>query len=457
MGKVCKKLISISSGFYNWIFPKKIEPPECVIKLLEALYPKIDWSKVNFYDGLPWFVKIFAPATSAITLPGTYNFVRINIYFKNFNPCDCNGLSTIVHEAFHVLQFRNIINGFGIGFFRLFMIDYLACWIKNGYNNHPMEIAAEEYEKIFRQCCNELQSGNICECDTEPPTFNELALEELLKNCGDKLIVTTSGFSYNCGFFPFILGFILTLLIAIIKPLLESIFLIVDGLLWIITGIVCAIEWLINLIAGVLQAICKWVVELEKKCTEWATTTIQKCKEYRDEGYNACAEYQDQGYNACSQYQDQGYNACSQYQDQGYNACSQYQDQGYNACSQYQDQGYSACSNWAKNCCTWWPCSWACQLFTWICVAWYWVTNLVCITWYWVTNLVCIAWYWVTNLVCVAWYWVTNLICVAWYWVTNLVCVAWYWVANLVCVVWVTVIVTVCKVFTWVIKKITCI
>lgn len=371
-------------NFTNWFKPPEIEKPDCVLKLLERIYPTIDWSKVKFHNGLPWFVSTFSPATEAITIPGTYSFNNIHIYFKNFDPCSCKGLATIIHEGFHVLQYNDIGTG-GIGWIRLFMIEYFACCIKLGrncYDEHPMEIAAYKFEEEFRKCCNTLTKP-ICDCSTNPPTFNQSALDQLFLNCPD-LVRMSSGFKYNCGFFFAVLGTILSIIIATLLPVIDLIFLVVDLILLIVALILCALEWLWNLLLQILQAICNWTIVWEKQCKQWAQQTIQQCL---------------------------------QYQDQGYQACAQYQDQGYQACAQYQDQGYQACANWAKNCCTWWPCSWGCKLFSWICVAWYWVTNLVCVAWYWVTNLVCVAWYWVSSWVCIAWATIVRWICVAFAWV----------------------------------------
>ncbi|MBN1183398.1 MAG: hypothetical protein JXB49_13990 [Bacteroidales bacterium] len=93
--------------------------------------------------------------------------------------------------------------------------------------------------------------------------------------------------------------------------------------------------------------------------------------------------------------------------------CVQYRDDGYSACSEYEDHGYSACSNWEKNCCDWWPCSWICKFFSWICVAWVWITHLVCVAWIWISYLVCSAWAWVTvtviNLWCIIYCFLKNL------------------------------------------------
>jgi hypothetical protein len=101
---------------------------------------------------------------------------------------------------------------------------------------------------------------------------------------------------------------------------------------------------------------------------------------------------------------------CALWKDKATKTCSEYKDNGYNACSQYQDQGYNSCSRWDSKCCDWWPCSWACKLVTWFCVAWYWVSNIVCVAWYWVSNVVCVAWVWVTTAVCIAWDAITTAI-----------------------------------------------
>jgi hypothetical protein len=114
---------------------------------------------------------------------------------------------------------------------------------------------------------------------------------------------------------------------------------------------------------------------------------------------------------ACEDERDEGLRGCAAYEDRGYSACARYEDQGYSACSRYEDQGYNSCREWRKNCCDWWPCSWVCEVFSWICVAWVWVTNVVCVAWVWVTHLVCVLWTWVTNLVCVAWWWIRFPIC----------------------------------------------
>lgn len=136
----------------------------------------------------------------------------------------------------------------------------------------------------------------------------------------------------------------------------------------------------------------------------------------------ACQDERDEGLRGCARWEDQGYATCGRAEDRGYQACSRYEDQGYNACSRYEDRGYNSCREWRKNCCDWWPCSWVCEVFSWICFAWVWVTNLVCVAWVWISNLVCVVWVWVTHLVCVLWIWISNLVCVAWWWIRFPIC-----------------------------------
>lgn len=94
---------------------------------------------------------------------------------------------------------------------------------------------------------------------------------------------------------------------------------------------------------------------------------------------------------------------CIKSRDVAYQKCTETRDKGYRQCDQYRDEGYNSCSRWDSQCCDWWPCSWACKLITWVCVAWYWISNIVCVVWHWVSNIVCVAWQWVFSTICVLW------------------------------------------------------
>jgi hypothetical protein len=116
----------------------------------------------------------------------------------------------------------------------------------------------------------------------------------------------------------------------------------------------------------------------------------------------------------------EGTRSCARYEDRGYSACGRYEDRGYSACDRYEDRGYSACREWRKNCCDWWPCSWVCEVFSWFCFAWVWVSNVVCVLWVWISHLVCVLWVWISRLVCVLWVWVVYPVCVFICWLRRL-------------------------------------
>lgn len=72
--------------------------------------------------------------------------------------------------------------------------------------------------------------------------------------------------------------------------------------------------------------------------------------------------------------------------------CLEWATERTEECSEWADQGYSECSDWDDECCDWWPCSWACEVITWICVATVWISNVVCVAWTVITTTVCVLW-----------------------------------------------------------------
>ena len=72
--------------------------------------------------------------------------------------------------------------------------------------------------------------------------------------------------------------------------------------------------------------------------------------------------------------------------------CVKWGEETRKECEKYRDDGYNSCSSWDDRCCGWWPCSWGCKLVTWVCVGWYWVSNVVCVAWTYITTAVCLVW-----------------------------------------------------------------
>lgn len=72
--------------------------------------------------------------------------------------------------------------------------------------------------------------------------------------------------------------------------------------------------------------------------------------------------------------------------------CVESANVSYNECAEWADQGYRECDNWRRECCDWWPCNWFCEIVSWFCTAWVWVSNIVCVAWKTVTLVVCLVW-----------------------------------------------------------------
>lgn len=80
-------------------------------------------------------------------------------------------------------------------------------------------------------------------------------------------------------------------------------------------------------------------------------------------------------------------------------ACLEWAEERTQECTQTRDEGSNECAEWRSECCDWWPCSWLCEVVSWFCFAWVWVSNIVCVAWTWVTTAVCVVWDVVTTVV----------------------------------------------------------
>ncbi len=336
-----------------------IQLPDCAKELLAFLYPAVDWSRVAFFSGLPWYAQLFSPNTDAITLPDPIGGSAYRIYLgSNTDFCLSSTLETLVHEAFHIQQFMSIAGGYGAGFFRPGFIGYLICFMQHGfkYDDNPYEIDAYAQESAFRQC----NTVPVCDCSTGGPVFNPAGLD-VLKSCNPKLIIER-GSAPSCGsWWSAPLGVILAIILAVL------------GFLGHLLD----------------RANCTLLKMQQRQCSKWGATTRTECQQWADQGYSQCTTWADEGYSQCTTWADEGYSACSQWSTQA-----------------------------SSSCCTWWPCSWGCKALVWVftqvCTATVWVANLVCKVTVWIANIVCTVSVWIANVVCILWSVVTQLICLVW-------------------------------------------
>lgn len=246
------RFFKIANHFFKWFKPPEIEKPVGVIKMLEAVYPTIEWNKVKFYDGLPWFTSIFAPRTNAITLPGTYGFHTIVIHFKNFDPYSIKGMSTIVHEGFHVLQFSEIGTG-RMGWYRKFMIQYLGWCIKLGkncYANHPMEKQAYTFEAQFSEGYKAVGDSIFEEASTL--SYNENALYELMET-HPHLLKIESGYKPKSFSWSTVLASFSVLIMTLFLPLMDGVFLIITLIIFLVSALISPFIWTGHLIASLFK------------------------------------------------------------------------------------------------------------------------------------------------------------------------------------------------------------
>jgi len=472
MGAWCDTMKQASNDVWRWFFPEKQELPECVLELLKVVFPTVDWDKVDFYKGIP---HVLSTGQDAITLPDTYNLSGIGIYFDpaSWNPCSEDGLAIFIHEGVHVLQIQQTLNGYGLGFARPFIMNYLSCWVANGfdYETHPMELAAYRVAacnsasagnrpacptiSLFEDCYDE--SNPICECSSGEPVLNQTNLDSFAADCTD-VVQNSTGSSFLESSIDCVPG--LRKIFDTAKALLENCkkvgrvdanevtstisanndrTVIIDDvkkstdklaqkvfgqwvkcvwsfigaiLLYIIGAIYYALWMLLAFIVSVIIWVLKIIFEIIGVIIAgimWIVTGIVCAVEW------LIKKIRDALIAACD-WSENLQRRCAEWEETRTRECAEEEDRGYSECAEEEDRGYNECSRREdqgyNECCDWAPCSWFCK-------AWVWVSNVVCVAWTWVSNIVCVAWTWVSNIVCVAWTWVVSRSCKAFTWVVS--------------------------------------
>jgi hypothetical protein len=179
-----------------------IQLPDCAKRVLETLFPTVDWTRVTFFSGLPWYIV----DTNAITLPDPYSLSRFRIYLgERIDFCDRKNaagrlapnfaLNTLVHEALHVRQFTQIARGYGPGFARPCYLRYFHSYLGKllpclagrydktrykkrfdaAYATNPFEAAAFAQDGAFAAA----HKTAICDCSAGAARLNAAALDEI--------------------------------------------------------------------------------------------------------------------------------------------------------------------------------------------------------------------------------------------------------------------------------------
>jgi hypothetical protein len=194
-------------------FRRRHRPEPSTIKLLQDIYPNVDWRRVRFYEGLPWFTPPVAPYVTAQALPHFYSFGGFCIYLKRFDETRAQCLADIIHEAYHVMQAMKFGRGYGIGFLRGWMIYYLAEFVKHGYRKNAFEVPAYNQEFRFLSYCLRLGIRGMIS-QVKPGAFDNISNER-------ELVFPTFSYRYKGSFFTLIGSFFVCVAITIVKPVAD--------------------------------------------------------------------------------------------------------------------------------------------------------------------------------------------------------------------------------------------
>jgi hypothetical protein len=100
---------------------------------------------------------------------------------------------------------------------------------------------------------------------------------------------------------------------------------------------------------------------------------------------------------------------CGEGADDTHRRCIKERTDTIERCADERDEGYDSCveerRDRIRQCCDWWPCSWACRIV-------YIIISVVCIAWEWISNVVCVLWEYLKRVVCTAWFVLTKVGCV---------------------------------------------
>ena len=99
---------------------QKFDPPDCLLNSCKRIFPKIKFSKIDFYlnDSL---VISEHPANTVYRL---FRY-EINIHPDVYEPCSLSTFVTFVHELTHVMQGRS--KGFVAA-----RVATITCWLYQG-------------------------------------------------------------------------------------------------------------------------------------------------------------------------------------------------------------------------------------------------------------------------------------------------------------------------------------
>lgn len=83
--------------------PTLIVLPSCLTDAYKVIFPNLDFSRIEFFQGLP----LGARAAAGFTMSSGGWSPDIRIYVVKYDPCTEETFLTIAHELVHAVQIQN--------------------------------------------------------------------------------------------------------------------------------------------------------------------------------------------------------------------------------------------------------------------------------------------------------------------------------------------------------------
>jgi hypothetical protein len=149
--------------------PQEFFLPDCLSKVYRFLYPTLDWSRIHFFDGMPFPLSL--GPQSGITIASVGFSPDINIYIRegHYYPCSTGpndgpaaheSFLLLAHELVHALQIQQMLgNGYIPG---SWITKYMTCYLTSLSSDCSNEIEQEAYE--YANGCPNTYGGQLRLC-----------------------------------------------------------------------------------------------------------------------------------------------------------------------------------------------------------------------------------------------------------------------------------------------------
>lgn len=191
--------------------PSEIKLSPCLMDCYRALFPKLDFSRVAFFLGLPFPISLAARGGFTMAAGGRPS-PDIHVYVPVYDPCDEEIFLIIAHELVHVVQIQGMTGGGRIpGSWTAYYMSYYlgCCFICHGSDcSNALEKEAYDYAngcdpangklgklRTFLDGSPIIQGKAPCDCSSSPPTPTVLpgsqTYVEVLQSDPDLIVVSS--------------------------------------------------------------------------------------------------------------------------------------------------------------------------------------------------------------------------------------------------------------------------